>query len=81
MTEKRLTPEEVLINAFEYFETDTLDLESLITVALAANCPSAEIAQGVLNQLVSKGMLSWRKDNEKVLFTIIKKAPPTDLVA
>lgn len=70
MKENKIKPEEVLLNAFEYYETDTLSLEKLINIALLANCPSPEIAQGVLNYLVQMDVLSWKKEENQVLFTL-----------
>lgn len=70
MSENKITPEEVLLGAFEYFQTDTLSLESLINIALAANCSSPEIAQGVLHNLVQMDVLSWKKEENQVLFTL-----------
>ena len=68
-----ISPEQLLISAFEYFKTDKLDLESLRRIGKAGNSPSDEVTEGVLNQLVKQGVLEWEKDeNGKVWFKIAK---------
>ncbi len=63
---KSISPQEVLMGAFVYFGfgTQKLSLESMVTIALTANCPNSNIAQGVLAGMVEEGVLTWEKDKQ-----------------
>lgn len=70
-----LTPQDIILSAFEYFHTDRLDLESLIRIGAVANSPSAEVTQGVIANLIGEGMLNYERDvDNRVWITI----PPVD---
>jgi len=70
---KNISPEQVLLSAFEYFKTDRLDLESLKRIGKAGNSPSDKVTESVLNNLVDTGFLEWEKDEQgKVWFKIVK---------
>ena len=65
-------PYEAIFMAFEYFketkDLDELDLGSLINICMAANCPTPEMAQGVIANMVKDGILTFRKDNDDNVF-------------
>lgn len=59
---------DVVLNAFYFFSAELIDLDSLVRVMLASNCPNANVAQGVLNNMVSEGYIGWRRQEGKVCF-------------
>jgi|GEM_PF-2325848 len=65
-----MSPENVILAAYEYFSTDTLDEDSLIDIALAANCPSALVAIKVLENMVESKMLEKQNRAEKIFYKI-----------
>ena len=68
--EKSLTPQDVILNAYTYFEAECIDEESLTRVALQANCPSAEVAQGVFANMVSNGLIEKRIQDNKTIYCL-----------
>jgi hypothetical protein len=72
MPERKISPSEVLLTAFEYFATDTLSMENLISIALAANCPSRQTALAVIDRLVQEQQLI-KKTNQGEVFYSLKK--------
>ncbi len=64
-----LTPDGMMLSAFDYFGSDRIFLDGLVRLALASGCPNPNVAQGVLLNLVERGLLSWHKDaSGKVYF-------------
>ena len=72
MTDERmpLSPQAVLLGAFKFFKAEAMDEESLVKVALAGNCPSREIAIGVLAQMVTGGLLTKDVNKGVVVYSI-----------
>lgn len=75
-TPERLSPEEFLLSAFDFFKTDRLDLGSLVRCAMAGTCPSAEIAEGVLARMTEAGILSWERDEKGIVW--LSRAKPKE---
>jgi hypothetical protein len=59
---KRFTPQELLLNYFSYKQSECLSIQELVDIAISLGCPNADIAQGVLLNLVEAGELVWYKD-------------------
>ena len=72
---EHLTPEEVILEAFDKEERQELSLKTLIAYALRGNCPSADIAKRVIANMVQFGMLTFRKEQGQVYF---KKTQPQE---
>lgn len=73
---KPLTPQDVLLNAFTYFQTERLGLDSLLNIGAAGGSPSPEVTQGVLSTLVEEGLLEWNVDKEGKVWFNIPETPP-----
>lgn len=72
---RAITPEEVVLEAFEYFRTPTLDLPSLIRICIVNNCGNADVAQSLLSKMCDDKRLVWSKSNGVVYFTRVGFAP------
>lgn len=72
-TEETLLPEQVIYSAFEFFQVERLDLDSLTRIAQAANCPSPEIAKRVLASMVDIKLLEFKKDESGTVWFNIPK--------
>jgi hypothetical protein len=68
-----LSPEQVIYSAFEYFKVDKLDLDSLVTIAQVANCPSPDIAKRFLSNMVEMKLLEFKKDESGTVWFNIPK--------
>lgn len=81
LKEKRilLTPEQVILSAFDYLKRRRLTLQQLLRFAAQSNSPSDEITQGVLNKLLNQGKLTWSKEKGIVWFSIVRKPSDTRL--
>jgi hypothetical protein len=76
---EKITPQEVLINAFGYFGAQAMDQESLVRIAIAANCPSAEIAIRVLLNMADDGLLLKEERDNQVIYSLPPK-PDNDQI-
>ncbi len=63
---KRLTPQEIILKAFEYFSASEMDEASLVKISLAANSPSETLAKQVLDRMVESNFLSLRLDEKGI---------------
>lgn len=79
--EKRLTltPEQVILNAFDYLKRDRLSLQELLIIGAQSNSPSDKHTQNVLLGLVDQGRLTWSEENGTVWFSIVRKTSDTKL--
>lgn len=85
-----ITPQQILLSAFGYFQTDRLDVNSLVNVGVAAQIVSRgstgeSITQqeyerlshnvtGVLSNLVDEGLLTLETDTDEIAWYSV---PPT----
>ena len=72
---KKLTPQELLLNYFTFKRSNCLTIEELVNMAIALGCPDANVAQGVLLNMVEAKQLTWYKEEDtgQVIFCL-----PTD---
>jgi hypothetical protein len=63
---KAIHPFQVVLAAFQYFKDnkglDEIDLDGLINVCVASGCPTSEVAQQILANMVDLNLISFRKD-------------------
>ena len=64
----RYTPEQVILEAFTYFKTDSMDEESLVLICVTAGCPGRETAIAVLVQMVKTGKLAKFVENNHFMY-------------
>jgi len=61
------SPQELILNAFPYFNASEIDELSLIQICLDADCPDVATAKGVLRRMVLDNLLTERIDQQSGL--------------
>jgi hypothetical protein len=72
-------PYVVILKAFEFFKAQSIDEDSLVRIALTANCPNEDVAKRLLQKMVDEGYLVRSVQNGKNVYTIVPGVPPTSV--
>jgi predicted transcriptional regulator len=68
-------PYDIILGAFTYFKAQTIDEDGLVNVALAANCPSRDVALRLLKKMVDEGFLLKQTQGGKNVYSIVPGGP------
>ncbi len=72
--EKPMHPFQVILRVFEFFKAQTMDEDSLVNAAMAANCPTSDIAKRILSGMVDQRLLIKEKRNGVTYYSVVKKS-------
>lgn len=68
-------PYSIILGAFTFFKAQTIDEDSLVRVALTANCPNADVAKRLLQRMVDDGYLQKSVQNGQTVYSIVSGGP------
>ncbi|MEI6887087.1 MAG: hypothetical protein WCK31_02505 [bacterium] len=80
LSKDSISPQDVIINAFDYFKAtkgyEELKLTELIKISMEAGCPNPKLAKDNIANMVEKRLLSFNNKPDGVYFKLIKPKNP-----